>query len=208
VSTPFAYPKVRHVRSQKPGPFTQYQRFKPFLREEFSRKCVYCREPDGLKGKDSFGVDHYRPKKDFPQLSCVYENLFYCCGPCNRRKGRRWALPRLEATHFIPNPCDHVMFSHLQFQEGIVGDKTLAGKYAVECLDLNDPVSVEHRQFVGRLIARLEQQREEAETAITKVREAHRSGRMDDATARSAQHDFEAELQIVERDLASVLGNP
>jgi len=86
----FAYPAHRHVRSQAPGPFQAYTQYKPFLRLEFERRCVYCRLPDGLRGWEAFGVDHYKPFRRFPWLASVYANLFYSCNVCNQRKGVRW----------------------------------------------------------------------------------------------------------------------
>ena len=84
---PFSYPDSQHLRTQKPDRFSDYKRYKPFLRIEFERKCVYCRLPDGVKGEEAFGVDHYRPVSKFPGLDCAYENLFYTCNTCNWRKG-------------------------------------------------------------------------------------------------------------------------
>ena len=70
--TVFLYPKARHIRTQTPPAFLDYRRFKPFLRVEFDARCVYCREADMMKGQESFGVDHYRPKRDFPNLTSEY----------------------------------------------------------------------------------------------------------------------------------------
>jgi hypothetical protein len=83
---PFSYPKSRHTRRLRPGPFKKYSEYKPFLREEFEKKCVYCRMPDTMKDYEMYGVDHYRPKSLFSELLTTYANLFYCCNPCNRRK--------------------------------------------------------------------------------------------------------------------------
>lgn len=111
---PFRYPQSRYRRKLNPPPYANYTRYKPFLKQEFTSQCVYCRLPDGLKGEDGFSVDHYRPQSKFPELVTTYGNLFYACRCCNRRKGAFWpADAQWRAKQFIPNPCDHVMFEHL-----------------------------------------------------------------------------------------------
>lgn len=152
---PFRYPEGRHIRTQDPGPFRDYRHYKPFLRLEFHHQCVYCRMPEGFRGEDAFGVDHYRPRKRFPALLCEYANLFYSCNACNRRKGSFW--PDGEEWSqglFIPNPCDHIMAEHLTFDGTRVEAKTGAGQIALELLRLNDPEDIRYRDFLLRSIER------------------------------------------------------
>jgi len=151
---PFAYPKSRHRRKLSPPAYSTYKPYKPYLREEFGSRCVYCCLPDGLKGPDAFGVDHYRPRKRFPALATTYSNLFYCCNCCNSRKSQFWpSAEQLRNQEFVPNPCDHVMFQHLQYKGPIIDLKSPAGRQAEKVLDFNDRASVEYRQFVLDLIA-------------------------------------------------------
>lgn len=111
---PFRYSQSRYRRKLSPPSYSDYSRYKSFLKQEFTSQCVYCRLPDGLKGEDSFSVDHYRPQSRFPELVTTYANLFYACSGCNRRKGAFWPTDaQWRAKQFIPNPCDHVMFVHL-----------------------------------------------------------------------------------------------
>jgi 5-methylcytosine-specific restriction endonuclease McrA len=145
---PFVYPKSQYLRREKPGLLSAYPQYKPFLQREFERKCVYCRMPDSLKDYELYGVDQYRPKSRFPQLVTSYSNLFYCCNPCNRRKGEYWPAKGKGQTHFIPNPCDHEMFKHLRFNRAVVETKSTAGEVAESLLDLNDPETVAYRNFV------------------------------------------------------------
>lgn len=155
----FAYPKTKHTRVQAPAIYTDYRKYKPCLREEFSGRCVYCRAHEGLRcGHDEYGVDHYRPKSlaQFKHLACAYTNLFYCCPACNRRKGPYWPKPGKETTEFIPNPCDHVMFEHMAFREGEVFAKTEAGRKACEILNLNHERAVAWRRGVLKSISALE----------------------------------------------------
>lgn len=149
----FRYPKSKHTRKQSPSSYKDYHKYKPFLQREFERKCIYCMLPDSLKGSDNFGVEHYKPKKKFPDLSVVYQNLFYACNCCNRRKGDFWPTAnQLERGEFIPNPCDNVMFDHLRYDDHIVKGHSHTGQFTIEALDLNDAKSIEYRSFVFDLI--------------------------------------------------------
>jgi 5-methylcytosine-specific restriction endonuclease McrA len=143
---PFIFPKNRHVRIEEPGAFSDYRKYKPFLQKEFSRKCVYCKMPDSMRGSNSFGVDHYRPKSKFPALRTVYANLFYCCNACNSRKGNFWPKEELEAERFIPNPCDYQMANHVRFKRAQVHARSSAGEFMLEFLDLNDIEFVSFRE--------------------------------------------------------------
>lgn len=164
---PFRYPQSKHRRRQNPPSYAPYRRYKPILKQEFASQCVYCRLPDGTKGDDTFGVDHYCPQSKFPELATTYTNLFYACNCCNRRKGAFWPTDaQWHARQFIPNPCDEVMFAHLQYHAARVDTKSPAGQMAEQLLMLNDEYSVEYREFVLHTIAVLEKQQRRVEQTI------------------------------------------
>jgi hypothetical protein len=57
---PLAYPSVPHRRRHEPRGYQDYREFKPWLRDEFTFRCVYCLEreawyPDRAA---SFSVEH------------------------------------------------------------------------------------------------------------------------------------------------------
>lgn len=146
----FHYPKIRHARTKSPPQYKNYRSYKPYLREEFEKTCVYCRKPDGLAELDSFGVDHYKPKDVFPSLVADYSNLFYSCNTCNRLKGTFWPDSlQLKAGQFVPNPCDHIMFEHLRAGPGcIVNNHSIAGQWTIDLLLLNEPDRMEFRRAI------------------------------------------------------------
>ncbi len=153
----FVYPKTRHARKHYPPQYSNYRSYKPILRQEFDGRCVYCRLPDSLKGEESFGVDHYRPKKHFPLLVTEYLNLFYACNRCNSRKGDFW--PRdsdRSAGHFVPNPCEHVMFAHLRYKGAEVNAHSETGKWTIEYLDLNEERLISYRRDIINLTKQAE----------------------------------------------------
>jgi uncharacterized protein (TIGR02646 family) len=149
VTSPFQYPQAKHLRVLKPRPFARYQQFKPALRTEFEKKCVYCRTPDSVRGYAGFGVDHYRPKHAFPQLQTTYSNLFYCCNQCNSRKGGYWAE---QAQERVPNPCDDEMQRHVRFVRAEVQARSHRGTVMLDLLDLNDPDVVQLRKAVEQTL--------------------------------------------------------
>jgi HNH endonuclease len=150
---PFGYPREKHVRSLSPGRYSNYKLYKPFLRTEFLRQCVYCRLPDGMHGEAAFGVDHYRPASKFPELRSEYKNLFYACNACNSLKGNFWPREdQVGAGLFIPNPCERVMADHVVYRGVLVEPQSLAGEFAVDILQLNRAEDVAYRRTLLHLI--------------------------------------------------------
>jgi hypothetical protein len=93
---PFEYPVVPYERRHGPAGYTDYSSYRPWLRDEFCFRCVYCyiREQWGrITGE--FDLDHFHPQILSPELSVDYDNLLYACHSCNLLKGNRQ----------IPDPC-------------------------------------------------------------------------------------------------------
>lgn len=202
---PFTYSKSRHARRLHPGPFTKPEQYKPYLREEFANKCVYCRMPDTMKDYEMYGVDHYRPKSIFPKLLTTYSNLFYCCNPCNRRKREYWPPRQMTRTRFIPNPCDHEMFTHLRFAGAKVNARTTAGEVAHEVLDLDDPKAVEYRRFILHALDLYSGKQRETLNMLEQLRSLKREGSppidIDDGI-----DSLEGALSEIEKHLARLEG--
>src|SRR4051812_9790541 len=81
----FAYPSGPHRRRHGPQGYTDYKNYKPWLRDEFKFRCVYCLErevwyPDG---EDSFSADHVVPQSKDANRVTDYTNLIYACTRCN-----------------------------------------------------------------------------------------------------------------------------
>ncbi|PZF72616.1 HNH endonuclease [Taibaiella soli] len=69
--------------------YRDYKR--PWLVNDFSQKCGYCGDHDmwagGWRGMQ---IDHFAPKKKFPDLKSTYSNLVYSCFYCNNNKSDDW----------------------------------------------------------------------------------------------------------------------
>ena len=74
----FDYPESR------PAGYKSYERYRPWLRDEFTFRCAYClkRETWG-QVTGEFELDHFRPQSLDPHLRLDYFNLVYACRRCN-----------------------------------------------------------------------------------------------------------------------------
>lgn len=203
---PFRYPFKRHKRRFSFPARKTYRTFKPHLRDEFAKQCVYCRLPDTLKGRDSFGVDHYRPEILFPALVGVYINLFYSCPACNTRKSYFWPSDSDRPRGvFIPNPCEHTMAEHLRYHGSQVHPQSLAGLIAYDVLMFNDEESTKYRElllraieYARKLVGDLQADLHGIGQALRRAAPAHRSSLLaDQAQARQDLLDAAVHLDVL-----------
>lgn len=130
------------IKRQQPYPrYSDYRKYKPHLRRDFSYCCAYCtiheNEWGGLR---HFQVEHFRPKSRFPQLTADYENLLYACDVCNCYKGNDWPsdVPLVEGVGYL-DPCQHDYDEHFENEQttGRTNGLTPPARYMVERLHLN-----------------------------------------------------------------------
>ena len=83
---------------------------KDYLRCDFKYQCAYCRlnERDtGVLKASAFEIDHFFPialSSEYDGNINEYQNLFYSCSYCNRKKGNYWSSELL-------NPCKDDIYS-------------------------------------------------------------------------------------------------
>ena len=84
----FDYPALPHERRHGPQGYEDAITYRPWLRDEFTFRCVYCllREQWG-RVTGEFDVEHFRPQVNSPELGLTYDNLLYACHTCNLLKG-------------------------------------------------------------------------------------------------------------------------
>jgi hypothetical protein len=87
---PFEYPAGPHARRHGPQGYADYASYRPWLRDEFSFRCVYCllREQWG-RIRGTYALDHFLPVAVYPARETDYDNLLYACATCNAAKGAR-----------------------------------------------------------------------------------------------------------------------
>lgn len=128
--SPFQYPATSHSRRHGPSGYVDYSSYKPWLRDEFTFRCVFClvRERWYPNGDDSFGVDHLIPKSVRDDLSCNYQNLVYSCNRCNSQKHVK----------IVPDPCAEPMATHLRVNcDGTIKALTKRGQLFISAFNLN-----------------------------------------------------------------------
>ncbi len=93
----FDYPSTAISRRHGPQGYAAYPSYRPWLRDEFTFRCVYClkREQWGSLTGD-FDLDHFQPQSTTPERSTDYDNLVYSCHSCNLRK----------KNDDVPDPCE------------------------------------------------------------------------------------------------------
>lgn len=83
----FNYPAAPHIRKHGPRGYADYASFRPWLRDEFTFCCVYCRTREQWgRVRGTFDLDHFVPQTFQPDQSTDYDNLLYACRTCNGSK--------------------------------------------------------------------------------------------------------------------------
>jgi hypothetical protein len=149
VTTVFDYPSVALVRRHGPQGYLDYKHYKPWLRDDFSFRCVYClcRETWFPDGEAFFGCDHVCPRSRAPQQLATYDDLVYACCVCNT-----WKKDFPETLDFSA-----VAFAeHLEAQaDGTIRALTLRGQALIDVCALNRPRLVAFRRDLRALLALL-----------------------------------------------------
>ena len=205
----FQYPKSKHVRRLSPRRFKNYRSYKRYLQIEFTRICVYCRQPDSSAPNLNFGVDHYRPKSvsRFANLVCDYTNLYYCCGNCNSRKREFWPKDE-EQGPFIVAPCEHEMASHLRFNKetGLVNARTVYGEFTIELLQLNEEATVQWRLGSLRTIQMYENEIKKHNEFLKNASRSLQCGKISQDQFNNETQPIYQELSELQRIMQSITG--
>lgn len=143
---PFAHSDAVHQRRHGPCGYTSYEGYKPWLRDDFTFRCVYCLErelwyPDRSA---SFSVDHVVPQSEAPALISEYTNLVYSCTRCNsaRREVR------------VLDPTEVAFGAHLRLSDNALFEAlTTEGQDLLDLLHLNQNPSLQVRRHYLRILA-------------------------------------------------------
>jgi hypothetical protein len=146
---PLDYPLIPHRRKHGPRSYKRSERYKPWLRDDFTFRCVYClnRERWFPNGQDAFSVDHIIPRSKRPDLMLDYENLLYACCGCN--SARRDVTIAIDPTH-------EPLGNHLVIEkDGSIRPLTADGQAFIDMCQLDRPQLVEHRRLMLLVIESL-----------------------------------------------------
>ncbi len=136
----FVFSNRPHSRKHGPVGYADYTNYKPWLRDDFQFRCVYCLERERWypNGHAAFGVDHVLPKSDSAHaaLICHYPNLVYACNRCNSVKQNRILL----------DPCTAAFGEHVSVNaEGMISGSTIDGDRLIYTLGLNRRTATRER---------------------------------------------------------------
>lgn len=137
MTTPFEYPPVPHTRRHGPMGYANYASYRPWLRDEFSFRCVYCllREQWG-RVRGVYHIDHFLPVVNHVALALDYDNLLYACATCNASKGSRE----------VPDPLLVLTHPNVQVgEDGVLHTEAPEAARLIELLGLNAKLVVEFR---------------------------------------------------------------
>ena len=134
----FQYSNEPHVHRHGPLGYTDYSSFKPWLRDEFDFRCVFClsRETWNPNGSEDFSVGHVVPRSA-ADGSDEYENLVYACCACNRYRRN----VELTTTPLVCGLSEHLYVG----EGGVVEPLTPPGAKLIEWFQLNRASLVEYR---------------------------------------------------------------
>lgn len=150
---PFSYPPESLERRHGPDGYKDYLSYRPWLRDEFSFRCVYClvRERWG-RVTGEFDLDHFIPQVQEPAKAVKYANLLYACHTCNLRKGQH-LLP--DASSSLTAECVRV------YADGTILPLTADAERIIRVLCLNSSKLKQWRRLWVRIVELAEQHDDE-----------------------------------------------
>lgn len=144
MTVPFVYPATPHVRRHGPQGYADYAGFRPWLRDEFSFRCVYCLLREQWARYGSFAIDHFLAVAHHAAQSTDYDNLLYACAPCNAAKQDR----------LLPDPLRVLTNAAVQVAaDGTIRTDDAEAAHLIELLGLNSDKSTEFRMLWIGIIA-------------------------------------------------------
>ncbi len=163
IETVFRYPAPQD-RQHGPRGYEDYTSYKPWLRDEFLFRCVYCLSRERWKpdGQHGFSADHINAQSTHPEQTRKYENLVYACCSCNSSH-RDLPLPF--------HPEEEPLEDYVEFKtEGVARALTDGGQRLIDLCHLNRPALVAFRRNLLRLLTTLGRSDDpQAETAIQQL---------------------------------------
>lgn len=140
----FDYPTSPHCRRHGPEGYADYRSYHPWLRDEFTFRCVYClkREQWGLR-RGTFDLDHFEPACVDPEKREDYDNLVYSCHACNLDKSNQRC----------PDPeCVLTAEQVIVHDDGAIEGLTEEANRLIQMLDLDDEDYRDWREMTIRIL--------------------------------------------------------
>jgi HNH endonuclease len=147
----FQYPSVPHQRRHGPRGYRHHPSYKPWLRDEYAFRCVYClcRERWFPDGDDHLSVEHFDPQSLARERRTEYDNLIYACCQCNASK---------RDCDWLLNPDSQALATHLEvLKDGSIRGLTSEGTACIKVCRLDRPKLTAFRKGLLALVRALAQ---------------------------------------------------
>lgn len=79
------------------------EKYREYIKKANNFSCSYCTITESESSGATFNIDHFKPKKLFPQYYATCSNLRYSCPRCNSYKRARW----IEEKNGCIRDCDN-----------------------------------------------------------------------------------------------------
>ena len=139
--TPFAHVGPPHIRRHGPDGYVDHGSYRPWLRDEFTFRCIYCLARERWqKGEYGFEVDHVIPQSEAPARALDYDNLVYACQTCNEMKSDAVG---------VPDPCMVAYSRCLEVHnDGTINALNSDGEYLIRVLRLDNAENTAFRRLI------------------------------------------------------------
>jgi HNH endonuclease. len=145
--TPFIYPSEPHVRRHGPQGYQKAASYRPWLRDEFVFRCVYCLRREQWDLATSLHVEHFLPTSQHPTSTLQYDNLVYACALCNATKSNQ----------ITADPHNILLAGAVTVQEdGTLACSNVDAQRLIAQLRLNSPEMVHFRRLWLEIVAMAE----------------------------------------------------
>jgi hypothetical protein len=142
MTSPFDYPTAPMVRRHEPRGYANAASFRPWLRDDFSFRCVFC----GIRETwqpTHLDVEHFEPVARVPARVLDYRNLLYACRTCNAKKGDRT----------VPDPTAELLGGVVTMDDtGLLAATTPAARELILVLALNTRRQRAFRRMLAEVV--------------------------------------------------------
>jgi 5-methylcytosine-specific restriction endonuclease McrA len=141
---PFLYPSEPHLRRHGPRGYRDHESFRPWLRDEFCFRCVFCLRREQWDRATNLHIDHFLPTSQYPEQQLEYDNLLYACGHCNLAK----------SSQTTPDPSQSLLSEVvIVLADGVLATTDPQAQRLIAQLRLNSPELVHFRRLWLEIVA-------------------------------------------------------
>lgn len=123
---------------------------KTYIREALLKmslsKCCYCEASIG-PGCKEMHVEHYHPKKEYPDEVVDWENLLPSCPHCNKSKGEHDTYKEPIINPSVEDPRKYLYFRDYRYKSRDLAPDSI-GKRTLFVLNLNDTEEIKNTRFI------------------------------------------------------------